>query len=538
MKVLIVDDEKHVRSAINLLADWDRFGIREVLEATDGEDAVTAILEHAPQIVLTDMRMPRKDGAALLTWLHDEMPRIKVIVISGYDDFELMRHVIRNGGMDYILKPVKADALNEALGKAADCWRKEEEERKRLTRRSIEVNEMKPHYADKLLTDLVTGQSRRELLNQLLEKFRLPAGPVSCSVAVLAVSQIDSKLLAKFHNQHQLLFFTLSNICNELLRSRGVAFRQLNSPGELVLLFWDDASGFSSVLRDINEGIYLTLHRRFHFGIALSHAFPSEVQRGYREASRAVEKRNLLAPGHFHPYQEEDGASSKRQPRLASFEEIFRLAALSGSREQIQAAVDNWLAGVKQLGLVSPEQLMQWDGEWDWMLLKWIEGEAVNAEHAEEREEAKAETIVPLPLNEKGMLSWENLKAEMIERLEAASKTLVQAHAKNHFFIQDIAKYVESHYLEDISLQDVAARFFLSREYVARKFKQEYGVTLLDYLSRIRIEKAKLLLHNPHLRITQVAEMVGYQDEKYFSRVFKKLEGINPGEYRKERILG
>jgi two-component system response regulator YesN len=538
MKVLIVDDEKHVRNAINMLADWERYGITEVLQASDGEAAVSVIQAQAPQIVMTDMRMPRKDGAELLTWLYTNAPQIKVMVISGYDDFELVRHAVRHGGMDYILKPVQAAALNEALGKAVDCWRKEEHERQRFTRQSIEVNEMKPHYGDKLFTDFLVGQGRLDqLLNQLRDEFKLPANTANCSLAVLAVAQLDRKLLAKFQNQLDLLFFTLINICNEFLKQKGVSFRQLNSPGEVVILFWDERSSLPPLLDDINEGIYMTLHRRMHIGVSLRRAFPAELTQAYQEASQAVWRRSVLDPKHLHTYTE-DSSGSARPLRLSSFEEQLRLAALSGNREQIENMAARWLDEVKQLQTVTPEQLIQWDNEWDWMQSQWLEGET-GGNTRKEQDNVYPDLPSPLPLNEEGLLSCEPYRIQLVNRLAATSKLLTQQHSKEtSFFVHDIAKYIERHYQEEISLQDVAARFFLSREYIARKFKQEYGVTLLDYLSRFRIEKAKLLLHNSHLRIAQVAEMVGYQDEKYFSKVFKKLEGINPGEFRKEHTLG
>ena len=155
MKALIVDDELHVRDAINLLADWQKHGITEVLQASNGEEAMDIIERYSPQIVMTDMRMPRKDGCELLSWLQAHRPDIKALVISGYDDFQLVRHAIRHGGLDYILKPVEPGALDEALNKAVSAWRSEEQSRQQVTRLNIEMNQMKPLYDDQLLTDLV-----------------------------------------------------------------------------------------------------------------------------------------------------------------------------------------------------------------------------------------------------------------------------------------------------------------------------------------------------------------------------------------------
>ena len=126
------------------------------------------------------------------------------------------------------------------------------------------------------------------------------------------------------------------------------------------------------------------------------------------------------------------------------------------------------------------------------------------------------------------MICWDRWREQISGRLYAASRVLTQIHSKDNHIIHDIAHYLEQHYHEEISLQQIAGKFFLSREYISRKFKQEFGVTLSDFLGRIRIDKAKTLLLNPQIRIAQIAEMVGYQDEKYFSKVFKRWRVSRP----------
>lgn len=117
MKVLIVDDEKHVRHAIRMLVHWEACGVSEVIEAESGDQAIEVITALSPPVVLTDMRMPGKDGIALMEWIQVNSPATRVVVVSGYDDFDLVRQVIRRGGMDYILKPVDPVEINEAVKK-------------------------------------------------------------------------------------------------------------------------------------------------------------------------------------------------------------------------------------------------------------------------------------------------------------------------------------------------------------------------------------------------------------------------------------
>lgn len=536
MKVLIADDEKHVRDAIKMLADWDGHGVTGILEASDGQAAVELIAEESPQIVMTDMRMPRMDGTKLLEWIKDNRPDVKTIVISGYDDFELVRHTIRSGGLDYILKPVDPDALNEALEKAVEAVRKEALQDRLSTRQNMELNRMRPHYADKLLTDLIGGPGgKEELARQLRDEFGLPDSAASCRAAVISAAQLDHEVLDKFGQMPELLYFTLINICNEVLMSgqKGIAFHHLGRPEEIVMLLWDETMPHQAVLENIRQGIDLTLRRQVHIGAGSCLPFPQGIAASYQEARLALWRRNALSgSGWLHG----DAPQPPKPLRLSSHEESFRLAALSGSAEKIGAAVDAWMSRVGELGAVTPEQLEQWNAEWDWMLKQWMDHNDSPSQDGPEKD-ALLELPRSLPLDPQGRLSFPLWKAQYEGRLTAASRILTQRHSRENHIIYDIASYLENHYAEDISLQDMAARFFLSREYISRRFKQEFGVNISDFLAGVRIEKAKLLLLNPQLRIAQVAEMVGYQDEKYFSKVFKKQEGQTPNEYRKEQAV-
>lgn len=537
MKAIIVDDEKHVREAIELLADWEKHGITEILQAEDGEEAVALIREHQPQIVLTDMRMPRKNGTELLTWLYKDMPDIKVLVISGYDNFEYVRHTLRYGGIDYILKPVDPAALNEALDQAAKAWHQDEEKRRLKAIRGIEVNQMKSIYMDRLWTDLMIGSGNKDqLIEQLKNWGSLPDHVDSCFIAATSDMHFDKGLLAKYRNRRDLLAFTLINICNEVLNLKGLAFRHMDMPGVIIILYWEEVVPFSSILHQINDGIHAAIHRRAHFGVSNRSRFPEELSRGFQDAEQALWNRHLLGDhGYIHSSLWVDSSGS-RPFMLVSYEEKFRLAALSANIKQMEYIIDQWLKEVRERGVITPEHLRRWNLEWDWLQRHWTEPEAIEGGTLPEEDAEILQGLPsPLPLDEEGRISWDTWKIEMIGRLQSASRVMSQLHSRENHIIHDIARYLEHSYHEEISLQDIASRFFLSREYISRKFKQEFGVTLSDFLGRLRIDKAKILLLNPQLRIAQIAEMVGYQDEKYFSKVFKKLEGLTPNDYRKEK---
>ncbi|MBU5356015.1 response regulator [Paenibacillus barcinonensis] len=538
MKALLVDDEQHVRHAIRLLGNWEELGIDVLLEAADGHEAIEAITAHQPEIILSDMRMPGKDGMALLEWISAHNPHSKVIVISGYDDFELVRHAIRHGGMDYLLKPVEAEELNASLLKAVKAWMDEETSRTESARQSIVVNRMRPHYQDRLLTELAIGRgSRSAHIQRLQEELNLPCHIPVCSVAVTSLSHLDADCLAKYRSQPDLLIFSVLNVCAEMLSTpaEGVSFHQLNQPDEIVLLHWGSQSSLEHILGTINDGLEQTIQRRLHFGISSCKNYPDGISAAYLEASSTLWRRNiLLTRQRIHAITET--TSRNKGKRLTSFEEPMRIAAMSCRAASVSAAVAEWLDPFTELEAISAEQLQLWIQELEWMLDRWLEDREHTTVHEEESDEEQKPPLTELPFDSEGLLSFSLLRSLLEHRLLAAGKAITAQHHTDPDPMTEIARYMDAHYQEDLSLQQIAARFYLSREYISRKFKQQFGLNWSEYLGKLRINNAKLLLHNPSLRVAAISEMVGFQDEKYFSKVFKKIEGITPAEYRKTVI--
>lgn len=538
MKLLIVDDEKHVRDAIKLLIDRDRVGAAVILEAVDGQAAIEIVQREKPELILTDMMMPVTSGTQLLEWLHAHAPECKTVVVSGHDDFALVRHTVQYGGTDYILKPIDPDQLNAAIGKAAAAWRREEEERARSLQRSIEMNEIKPVYLDKQLSALLEdGASWGQARTRLEREFALHPGAEACRIVSIRMDTMEKGLKDKFGDSQDLLVFSLVNICNEYLqRGRvGVAFRYWGG-AEVVLLLWKELNGTRELLEQINDGMARTLRSRLHFGVGGVHPLPEGLAASYREAHEALRRRNLLQRDVWIHLPPAPDAPRTSPLSFADYEQSVRIAVKSGSPEQIQAALQNWFDAVRRLDRITLEQIDYWWNEYLVVKNRWLLELFPNEADAppELRRHSDPQQHI-VALDDRGQFSVSRWQHEFTESLVQLSGLLLRYQQKERSgSIGEIAKYLELHYQDDLSLQDIATRFFLSREYISRKFKQEFGVNLSDYVTGIRMEKAKLLLLNPHLRIADVAASVGFQDEKYFSKVFKKTTGCSPAEYRKQ----
>lgn len=537
MKALIVDDEKHVRDAIRLLVDWQRYRIDELYEASEGEAAIRVIKERKPEIVFTDMRMPVKDGVELLRWIHHHSPECKTIVISGHDDFDYVRNTVKYGGVDYILKPIDEEELNESLAKAVESWRRDAEARRKQQMLHIGFNQIKPVYWDKTFSALVQGEAvPNDFASEFLKEFGLAHLPETAQIALVSLESIPKFIKRKFTSDLDLLFFTLANIAREYLQqgSLGYAFRYWNSPHELVIVFWGEQNRLANRMLDLNEGIFRTLGARLEIGIGTRKKFLGGLLESYQEAQNALKQRNLLqAVGRIHQYGASDNASV---PALSfdKYEAHFRAALISAQESEIKAAAAQWIADMRALPHISVEQLAAWNHEYS-VFKSRLYNEFLQSGSSDSRIDLATESKLLIPLDEHGKFSFKMLKEELTQDLLKLSDALSRVRKREHHIIYEIVDYIERHYSEDITLQHISERFYLSREYISRKFKQEMKENISDYLTRIRIDQAKLLLRNPQLKIHEVAEMVGYRDEKYFSKVFKKMTDCSPNQYRRRQ---
>ena len=171
----------------------------------------------------------------------------------------------------------------------------------------------------------------------------------------------------------------------------------------------------------------------------------------------------------------------------------MNLALRSGNVEQIQDIVQHWIDAMKSCEVITPEQLEHWWGEYRVMMRRWVQQLIPNSReddiHPLLLEDSSAAIIT---LDEKGILSLSLWQQELTRSLVQVSKLHLESQHKDNNVIFEIASFLEKHYHEDISLADIASRFYLSREYISRKFKQEFEVNLSDYLGQIRMSKAKV----------------------------------------------
>lgn len=535
MKAIIIDDEQHVREAIHMLIDWESYGIEPPLQASNGHEAMTYLQQASPELIFLDMMMPGMHGTLVLEWIHDHLPNSKTIVISGHDDFSYVRHTIQYGGVDYLLKPIDADELRETIERALNIWHKEKQKRHEAHKRNIEANQASPAYWDKQFSNLLHDSILDPLsLRGLQEHFEFDFETVSCSVGVLSLLGFNRTLMNRFGSNRELLYFSLSNICNELIRkhSKGYAFRYAHAEHEIVIVSWSSTVPIKQLLKRIHNAIDQTFGCKFHFGYSEQLAM-SEISEAYRKAREAIRQRNVKEINSFLHSSEDSAKLRSNFVRFEEHKEQLLIAVRSGNTMKVKEAVKHALERFRQVSYLSIEMMEMW-----WEAFTLFQTGLIHEVQQFKQFKAhpnleKLPSPFILPVEADGTFNLQIWEDQIEHALLDLSQCYITKTDQDFQIIPEIKRYIEHHYTRNLTLQEIASHFYLSREYISRRFKQETGRNISDYIAHVRNEKAKLLLANPNFKIVQIAQMVGYQDEKYFSKVFKKMNHVSPNEYRK-----
>ncbi|WP_419954273.1 response regulator transcription factor [Neobacillus niacini] len=527
MKALIVDDEKHVRDGIKILADWEQNGIREIYEAGNGEEAIQLIQTIRPEIIFSDMKMPKMDGTQLLEWIKENHPNSKTIVVTGYDDYHYMRKAIHFGSSDYLLKPIEPEILNQTLEKAVNEWNKEEVDRQRKETSSLLINEMTPVYRDRKLTQLVNSDS---IQKDLYEEF----GWLKQSRDyIAALVRVNGKTIEVFQGDRDLAYFTILNVINEILKETGcgIGFRYLSHKGQILLIFWDRLELVEEILVRIYKTLKYTLDISCPIAAGTAVTNSTKLNDSYQQARKILLNRNILTESEKRVYMSDKQAVPTIKSLIVYSSDI-ELAIQTGEIRAFAELMDRIEQDITEMEYLSVRQVINLENEYMVISKKWFEHYNISFKAPED-----IEARIDLFFDSNGTFRLKEYKKrkkrEIAVFLKKVKKSTLQ---KNNNIIKDIEKYLQENFDRDVKLQEISDHFYISREYISRKFKQEFNENISDYIVRIRMEKAKSLLKNSQLKIYEIANMIGYQDDKYFRKVFKKVEGITPNEYRAEYV--
>lgn len=532
LKVFLVEDEIVMREGIKNNINWEKEGFQFVGEASDGELAYPLIQKARPDILITDIRMPFMDGLELSRLVKQEMPELKIIILSGYDEFDYAKEAIKIGITDYLVKPISGAQLLEAVKKVARIV--EEEKQQRLFFETYE-------------------KERMENAQLARQKFfrRLVSGKQPVSALLKEGREIGMELAADRYNivLYQVFGDGGAEGYSEELNAVTAAVEELAGSMDQVLMFELDMDGWAFLLKENGERSVEEVEKEFldrlaelaagdgmeYFGgVGKPVMRLGELNKCYEEANRAFAYRYLIRRDQIVRSTEYQGSSFGNEDLKLSALDVNKIDRKfvdsfmkTGVKSEIPHFIDEYFEslGEKNIQSLLFRQYVTMD----------IYFAAVAMlEQMEYGSEALVERCGDLQVMTEVLATVEQTKDYLGNVFEAVIELRETVSRKKYSsLLKDAKSFIERNFdNEDISLNTVAASVNLSPNHFSTIFSQEMGQTFIEFLTFVRMEKAKELLRGTSMKTAEIAFAVGYKDPHYFSYLFKKTQDLTPREFR------
>ncbi|MDO7904999.1 response regulator [Paenibacillus sp. JX-17] len=550
-KLILVDDEQDVREGLAEQIDWAGYGFEITAIAENGREAVELIERYNPDIVVTDIQMPFMNGLQLAEWIRNEAPMTRIIILTGFDEFEYAQKAVKLHIDEYVLKPFSSQELIDSLLKVRYLIEREAAEKKDVELLRGHYKESLPVLRELFLSSLVERRLPEDEIRAksrgyelLMEDSRWAASFImqdtaySASVLPSASSECQPPTNSLQHESNtQLQRFAIRNIAEDLLNSRsiqGKVFFYQN--GVVVLLPGEEgepvaAAGQGQMLEEIRRSIEIYLKFTVTIGVGSIVESLQHLYHSFAQAKQALDYRMILGSNRIIYINDVES----RQPDTLQFDEEKAQALTRslkvGSRDEVENLV-NLLLPEEQPLQVSVEDYRVYWLEMFTVLLKVIRETGLS------HEEVFGDSTHPLlEINR-----FTNIQ-EAKRWFEIICSRITGCIANDRQFgyrrlVEDAKTYIHQHYADnDMSITVLCNHLHISAGYFSSIFKKETKMTFVSYLMQLRMDTAKELLSSSDLKAFEIAEQVGFADPNYFSFCFRKTFGMTPKEYR-SRVRG
>lgn len=542
LKIFLAEDEVIVRETIKRMIPWEDLGFELVGEAADGEMALPLLLRQKPDLLITDIKMPFMDGLTLAKVAKKEIPGLKVVILSGYDDFNYAKQAINIGVEDYLLKPITKNALIERLTEIRSRYEHEKTQKEYYEKFHREMQAYEKNSSRDFFEALVSGSMDMMEIYRRSEKLGLDIVAEAYNVLIFTMNceedfsgqregysewEAESlELLEEFFSENTSAMLFRCNIF-----SYGVLIK-----GQKETIEENTRSCVSEIQR-----IFDRKEQKRQWFVAAGEPVErlSQIQKSYYSASRAFSQRYLydenilyydeMASMEKKNVTEDDSTYLQKVDVNALNPAILQKFLSNGLLEETENFVKDYFYAIGQEPLESLvfRNYVTLNVRFSVMsFLKEIGCDTRTLEQ-EDTEDVLSESSKSL---ENAIAYAEKIISQAIALRDQNSGN------KNRSILKTAVDFIDSHYMEeDMSLNKAANAANVSANHFSTLFSQNMGQTFIEYLTNLRMNKAKEYLRCTSMRSSEIAGEIGYKDAHYFSYLFKKTQGMTPSDYRKAR---
>lgn len=513
-KILIVDDEKMIRMGMKNAIDWMKIGIDEVFTAASGNETLEILKKEEPQIMVTDIQMTEMTGLELIKAAREVVPELRVIVLTGFDNFEYARQSLRLQVQDFFLKPIDEDDLSDAIEKQLKEIKKledDEKEQARLWRSQGSVAQMR---LEQCMRNLVHEKNNKEMQLYILQKdFRFD---IKQKMSLILLEQ---GMYAESRDDGKFRAMSVKNVCMSMIDSRNMGITFTDEDGTIAIVCFEKDDG-DSVLEKTEE---LSDVLKDEFECKPKITVGSTVQ-GFENLVISYNDARYLLEHERENIQDiiqTMGAQNKKKMFWDIYSELRNIMISNiGNTALVMKAFNTFSKATESYNL-SPTIVRRCCFEIASSL------SFAYMEDSGEMSDGKLDAL------SKSLASVGREEACEITRM-FIDQIPGNEEENVHYIISNAKHYIDEHLAEDISVSSIATNLYITPNYFSRLFKRITGEGCNEYIVRKRIEKARSLLETTSIKTGKIAMMVGYRDTNYFSLAFKKHTGKSPTKYREE----
>lgn len=529
LKVLIIDDEYYFRQALKVSLPWNDLGFEICSEAKNGKEALEKLHETKPDIALVDINMQVMDGLEFIRSVREQGHELKMIIVTGQSEFNYAKEALQLGAYNYILKPIDEQEVIKSLLEIKELIESEQIVKLEMDDLKRQVRENMPVLRDRLFNEILQGNfpvdsieaaQRLEYLNiTLLSPFYLSF-----------VIEIDKKEKMQWtERDSQIWKFAVSNIAADMLQGK-CEYAACHDQHDRIcfILGFKDRESFDK-MEPLCEGIRHTVHKYLKFSVTIGignlYKDLTDVSISYKEALFALKNKLILGENRVirHIMVSDSGLTGT----LFSMEQRSQL--LMSMRIGNAQETENLLADC--FTLIRSKHVNV-----NMIFVAGIDMISTCLEYLTETGQSIKEVFTDTD----HLLSsvWQMSSIDQIERwikdiyAKAIKHVQLKKHSRSARVVEEVKNYIQRHYFnEELKIDDIAKHVYTNYSHLCFVFKKETGITINDYLTELRMYKAKELFDSGNQFIQIVANRVGYADANYFGKCFKKYIGVTPSKY-------
>jgi len=523
LKAIIVEDEEPIRNLLRISVDWEKLGVTIEGEASNAYEALDLVDCVYPDIMFTDICMPIIDGIELSRMVVEKYPNIKIIILTGHDDFEFAKKSIKVGISDFLLKPIDGEEISNAVLKIKAKILEEKSNQKEKNRLRKLLDENLPFLREKALNEILSNALDAEKIKKILNFYTIDLTESLLQIAVIETMKGDENA----ETSHLLLNLR----CQELIR-------QYFKENEKVHIFSD--VGYRIVILNNNVNVDLSTCVREILTILINQckAFVSiglgnpyqtltRLRHSYVEACMALKYKIVSGWNLVICYSDMNLTQDGRVSYDVDMFETLRFNIHVGLKDKAVAQLENILGENGEA--VTPDTLRIIGSNVISAALGALNDHGITISEVFQEGYQIYEKIFKIDNVPEMRRCLNEILENSIESINRASKF----RKKN--LVGGIEEYIKKNYRNsELSLSLTAKEFYVNPSYLSRVFKENTGMNFIEYVTRVRIEAAMKLLKSTDKKVYQIADEVGISDPKYFSVCFKKTSGLSVSDYRNQ----